>query len=143
MSTSTAVRTIGEIVGEILTARDRSDELAGEKKRIDAQSERLESELSDLMDEQGLQSVKSTDGRTLYKSRDLFVSVNAANRTAVVDACRELGLTDLIKTEVPTTTLKSHIKEWMGDMGEADQIPEQLRELVHVHEAYSIRIRKA
>jgi molybdopterin synthase catalytic subunit len=140
---ATAVKTVGALVADILSARDRSDELAGEKKRIDAESERLEKELSDLMDEQGLQSVKSTDGRTLYKSRDLFVSVCAANRSAVVAACQELGLTDLIKTEVPTTTLKSHIREWMGDMGEADQIPEQLRALVHVHEEYSIRVRKA
>ena len=139
----TAPKTVGQLVAEVLACRDECD---AHKKELDAANRRadaLESELSDLMDEQGLQSVKATDGRTLYKSRDLFVSVSAANRSAVVEACQALGLTDLIKTEVPTTTLKSHIKEWMGDMGEADQIPEQLRELVHVHEAYSIRIRKA
>jgi hypothetical protein len=138
-----AEKTIGELVSDVLAKRDESDRLAAEKKQTDAQCEVLERELSDLMDEQGLQSLKAADGRSLYKSRDLFVSVPAAQREAVVEACRTLGLDDLIKTEVPTAQLKSRIREWMGDMGDVEQIPEQLRPLVAVHESYSIRVRKS
>lgn len=140
---SLATKTVGELVAEVLAKRDASETLAAEKKRIDGECEQLERDLSDLMDAQGLQSVKSTDGRSLYKSRDLFVSVKAADREAVVEACRVLGLDSLIETQVSTSKLKANIREWMGDLGESDQIPEQLRPLVSVHEEYSIRVRKA
>jgi hypothetical protein len=138
-----ATKTIGELVQEVLAKRDASETLFAEKKRIDSECMELERELSDLMDEQGLQSLKASDGRTLYKSRDLFVNVPAANREAVVEACRLLGLDQLVVTSVNSNSLKSQVREWMGDVGDEEQIPEQLRSLVAVHEEYSIRVRKS
>lgn len=139
---SVATKTIGELAADLLAKRDEIDAAETKTKEMKGELEALENELSELMNDQGLQSMKSTDGRTIYKSRDLQVSVNAGNRAAVVSACQLLGLSDLIKTEVPTSSLKAHIREWLGDMGDQDQIPELLRPLVSVHESYAIRVRK-
>lgn len=138
-----ATKSIGDLVAEVLAKRDEIEladaALKGQKSELDS----LESELSDRMNEEGIQSLKSTDGRTVYKSRDLFVNVSAGNKAAVVNACRDLGLDELVRTEVPTTSLKSRIREWMGDLGDKDQIPELLRPLIAVHEEFSIRVRKS
>jgi molybdopterin synthase catalytic subunit len=138
-----ATKTIGELVTAVLAKRDEIDEIKHQSDKAMIELESLEEELSEQMNEQGLQSVKSTDGRLIYKSRDLFVNVAAANRSAVVEACRDLGLDELIKTEVPTSSLKARIREWMGDLGDREQIPEPLRPLIAVHESYSIRVRKS
>lgn len=139
---STATKSIGELVAEVLSLRDEIDANETKNKLCKSDLEALESELSERMNEEGFQSVKAADGRTVYKSRDLFVNVAAQNRGAVVEACLALGLESLIKTEVPTASLKSHVREWMGDLGDKEQIPEQLRALINVHEAFSIRVRK-
>lgn len=143
MSTTTAPKTIGELVADVLSARDSIERAETDVKSRKVDLAALESELSELMNEQGLQSVKSEDGRTVYKSRDLFVNVAATNREAVVAACRLLGMDEIIKTEVPTAALKSRVREWMGDLGDKEQIPESLRTLIAVHEEFSIRVRKS
>lgn len=135
--------TLGELVAEVLAKRDAID--AGEVTLKSQREElaRLEDELSERMNEEGFQSFKAADGRAVYKSRELQVNVLATNRAAVVDACRTLGLEELVKVEVPTTSLKARIREWMGDLGDKEQIPEILRPLVNIHEGYAIRVRKS
>lgn len=96
----------------------------------------------DAMAEAGMQSVR-LNGRTLFLARDLYVSVPSESREKLVEYCEEQGgLADLVEVGVNTSRLKSYIREELGDIGSVEDLPEGLRQLVRVHEAYKLRNRK-
>lgn len=121
-----------------------------EVKRLKEQRDNLEGLIVEQWGAIGQQSVK-INGQLVYRQRELHVSVPSGEREAVVAACEELGLNDLVETTVPTGRLKAWIKEQLGENGEEplgvfetveDRIPDGLRGRVKVFESYGLRIRK-
>lgn len=89
------------------------------------------------------------DGKrfTVYRRRTLEASVPVVNRAAVVDVVRELGMDDMVQTNVNTTSLKAWISEQVrgddpADPFNWDAIPEQLRGLVSVYERVNAVVKR-
>lgn len=121
-------------------------------KDLRAQRDELESLLVEQWAASGQQSVK-INGQLVYRSRELHVSVPAAEREAVVLACEALGLYELVETSVPTGKLKAWLRESLGESEDGassedgfasveERIPQELRGKVKVYESYGLRIRK-
>lgn len=121
-------------------------------KKVRDELEQVESLLSEQWGAAGVQSMNIA-GQLVYRSRELHVSVLAADRADVVAACESLGLVELIETSVPTSRLKAWLRESMGEQDDAEvgdngfasveeRIPAELRGKVKVYESYGLRIRK-
>lgn len=135
--------TITELAAQLLALRSEKEQLEAKLKELSARAGLVEKELSERMVEQGVQSITMADGQKVYLSRELAVSIPAQNQPAVADVCTELGLGDLVRTEVSTQRLKARVREWLGDLGAVEALPEQLRSLVHIHEWFAVRVRKS
>ena len=101
---------------------------------------------------EGTKSTKIVDENgvsyTVGTRRSLKASVLAQNRDAVVAACREIGLDDMIVTDVNTSTLKSWLVEQMrpnGDESESfdyEAMPPELEGIVRLYEDVTVTVKK-
>jgi len=130
-----------DALAEYLALRERIAELDAvtreAKKRMDA----IEQIVIEDWAERGRQNVKQ-NGELIYVHRELFVNVPAANRPAVLDAVRLLGMDELVDTPaptVPTGKLKPRIREWIKD----DNVPDEINGLVNIVQKSVLRTRKA
>lgn len=80
------------------------------------------------------------DGKTIYRRRELHVSVREACREQVIEWAKGAGFGEKVQEQIPPATLKAMVKEWVGDAVELDQIPEGLSPLLNVFEDVKLRV---
>lgn len=123
---------------------DRKEELADLTKENNAEKERLEQEICQMMvDEEKPSTVVdgfnySLQQKTMYSKK----SDEALHEAGIVffDVLREQGLGDLIVERVDPRTLQSSVSAMAEEAGE---LPEELAECLHVYEKLTLSKRKA
>jgi hypothetical protein len=128
-----------EKVRKYLQLRDEvtaDKETLAEKTR---QLEALEFELVKEFESNGVQRM-NVDGRTLYLSPELFCNVLASNKPSVIAWARQNGLSDAVREDISTSTLKAWIKEQIGEFYDLDLLPPELTSLVKVHAGVGMRV---
>lgn len=122
---------------------DRKDELAELTKANNADKERLEQEICQMMvDEEKPNTV--VDGFTYSLSQKIMYSKKSEETLAEAgldffDVLREQGLGDLIVERVDPRTLQSSVSA----LAEEGDLPEELAECLNVYEKLSLSKRKA
>jgi hypothetical protein len=128
-----------EKVRKYLQLRDEvtaDKETLAEKTR---QLEALEFELVKEFESNGVQRM-NVDGRRLYLSPELFCNVLASNKPSVIAWARQNGLSDAVREDISTSTLKAWIKEQIGEFYDLDLLPPELTSLVKVHAGVGMRV---
>ena len=122
---------------------DRKDELAELTKENNAEKERLEQEICQMMvDEEKPNTV--VDGFTYSLQQKVMYSKKSEEALAEAgidffDVLREQGLGDLIVERVDPRTLQSSVSQ----MAEEGELPEELAECLNVYEKLGLSKRKA
>lgn len=130
-------------VREYKAVLDRKDELAELTKENNAEKERLEQEICQMMvDEEKPSTVVdgftySLQQTTMYSKK----SEEALAEAGVVffDVLREQGLGDIIVEKVDPRTLQSSVRA----MAEEDELPEDLVACLNIYEKLTLAKRKA
>lgn len=121
-----------ELHGEIKAAEAALDVLKTRKATMETEV------LADFTDE-GIQSVKATNGTTVFIHRSLRASVKG-DRQEAAQVLVDVGLGDLVRQDFNLNTLSSWVRE-QDALGVP--LPDPLTEHVAVAEFFSARVRKS
>lgn len=108
------------------------DELAG----VESELNTLNEVLTEHFGYTGTQSVKR-DGLTIYRARELRVSVRAGMKAEAVQWAKDHGDEHLITLQ--PQSLKSMVREMLDD----GSLPDDLREFVWIDDGFKLRARKS
>ena len=120
--------------------RGVKDDLAEQIKANNAEIERTERELSDLMAQEEIQSFKRA-GTLFYLTSRTYASPIAGQREALCDALRAQGHGDIIVETVNAQTLSSFVRERIAE--NEDSLPAWLEGVVNTHEKVTVGLRKS
>lgn len=131
---------------------DRKDELAELTKANNAEKERIEKEICQIMvDEEKPNTVVdgysySLSQKIMYskKSEEALAALQAETGSSFFDILREQGLGDIIKEVVDPRTLQSTISGMVEELEDAEEeLPEELAACLNIYEKLSLSKRKA
>jgi len=120
--------------------RAAKDDLAEQTKANNAEIERTERELSDLMAQEEIQSFKRA-GTLFYLTSHTYASPVAGRKADLYDALRAQGHGDIIVETVNAQTLSSFVRERIAE--NEDRLPAWLEGVVNTHEKVSVGLRKS
>ena len=124
---------------QLKAAKDKKKELEDETKRMTAEIEKLDKQLSDEMAKEECPNF-SHNGSTFYLISKLYASPKAGGKEAMFAALRAKGFGDMIKESVNANSLASFVKEQRELNNET--IPEWIEEVVSTFEKITVGIRK-
>ncbi len=124
---------------QLKAAKDKKKELEDETKRMTAEIEKLDKQLSDEMAKEECPNF-SHNGSTFYLTSKLYASPKAGGKDAMFAALRAKGFGDMIKESVNANSLSSFVKEQRELNNET--IPEWIEEVVNTFEKITVGIRK-
>ena len=124
---------------QLKAAKDKKKELEDETKRMTAEIEKLDKQLSDEMAKEECPNF-SHNGSTFYLTSKLYASPKAGGKEAMFAALRAKGFGDMIKESVNGNSLSSFVKEQRELNNET--IPEWIEEVVNTFEKITVGIRK-
>ena len=124
---------------QLKAAKDKKKELEDETKRMTAEIEKLDKQLSDEMAKEECPNF-SHNGSTFYLTSKLYASPKAGGKEAMFAALRAKGFGDMIKESVNANSLASFVKEQRELNNET--IPEWIEEVVNTFEKITVGIRK-
>ena len=124
---------------QLKAAKDKKKELEDETKRMTAEIEKLDKQLSDEMAKEECPHF-SHNGSTFYLTSKLYASPKAGGKEAMFAALRAKGFGDMIKESVNANSLASFVKEQRELNNET--IPEWIEEVVSTFEKITVGIRK-
>ena len=124
---------------QLKAAKDKKKELEDETKRMTAEIEKLDKQLSDEMAKEDCPNF-SHNGSTFYLTSKLYASPKAGGKEAMFAALRAKGFGDMIKESVNANSLSSFVKEQRELNNET--IPEWIEEVVNTFEKITVGIRK-
>lgn len=130
---------------------DRKDELAELTKANNAEKERMEKEICQIMvDEEKPNTVVdgysySLSQKIMYskKSEEALAALQAETGSSFFDILREQGLGDIIKEVVDPRTLQSTISGMVEELEDDEELPEELTACLNIYEKLSLSKRKA
>lgn len=142
-----ATADISDDVDLLLSIDDQISASKGNLSELEKRREEVASRLAEQWAMIGKQS-ESRRGKTIYRSRDLFVNTKAGMGGELTEACKAEGLGDLVREGVNVQSLKSWVREHAPvneETGERDfsQVPEAILEVVNCYESYGIKVRKS
>lgn len=138
-------------VREYKVCLDRKAELEDQTKANNAEKERLEQEICQIMVDEEKPNT-TVDGftyslqqKTMYSKKSEEDLAHLQNEEGIVffDVLREQGIGDIIKETVNAQTLQSTIKAMADDLPEGEELPEDLAKCLNIYEKLSIMKRKA
>ena len=124
---------------QLKAAKDKKKELEDETKRMTAEIEKLDKQLSDEMAKEECPNF-SHNGSTFYLTSKLYASPKAGGKEAMFAALRAKGFGDMVKESVNANSLASFVKEQRELNNET--IPEWIEEVVNTFEKITVGIRK-
>lgn len=143
--------TTADLVNEFIALDAKRKALEGDVDKLKEQLAVLEPQIMQRFENAGMQSMKSTSGVTLYINRQLWASPRNGDHATLVAALREIGLTDMIKTQCNTQTLSAYIREQEKDLftGKASpdeliaKLPPVLQSCVEISEKFGLRAKRS
>ena len=124
---------------QLKAAKDKKKELEDETKRMTAEIEKLDKQLSDEMAKEECPNF-SHNGSTFYLTSKLYASPKAGGKEAMFAALKAKGFGDMVKESVNANSLASFVKEQRELNNET--IPEWIEEVVNTFEKITVGIRK-
>ena len=101
---------------------------------------KAEQKLRTMFEEDGVSSVRATDGRLVFLHRQLWARAKDGDKDAVIHALEESGLTEFITTTFNTNTISGYVRE----QSKLDvPLPESLAASLQVDEVFQLRVRKS
>ena len=135
-----AVKRMFALAEELKQLRDSKKEVEQRKKDIDAELDKVERELADLM--AGTETQNFTKSCTMYsltvKNR---ASAVAERKDKLYDALKKNGYGDLVYETVNANSLSAFVNEQVAQ--NEDNLPAWLEGLVNIYEQAKVSVRKA
>lgn len=131
---------IMELADQYILQDQHVKELDDELKVAKATREEIMQQLAEAMADEELQSLNK-NGKTLYLSETVSVTVPAENKDALITALTKQGYGDLIRPNVSAQTLTALVKELSGE--DDVYVPEWLEGIVNLYRAPKVNIRKS
>jgi len=135
-----AVKRMFTLAEELKHLRDSKKEVEQRKKDIDAELDKVERELADLM--AGTETQNFTKSGTMYsltvKNR---ASAVAERKDKLYDALKKNGYGDLVYETVNANSLSAFVNEQVAQ--NEDNLPAWLEGLVNIYEQAKVSVRKA
>ena len=135
-----AVKRMFTLAEELKNLRDSKKEVEQRKKDIDAELDKVERELADLMT--GTETQNFTKSGTMYsltvKNR---ASAVAERKDKLYDALKKNGYGDLVYETVNANSLSAFVNEQVAQ--NEDNLPAWLDGLVNIYEQVNVSVRKA
>ena len=135
-----AVKRMFTLAEELKNLRDSKKEVEQRKKDIDAELDKVERELADLM--AGTETQNFTKSGTMYsltvKNR---ASAVAERKDKLYDALKKNGYGDLVYETVNANSLSAFVNEQVAQ--NEDNLPACLEGLVNIYEQAKVSVRKA
>ena len=135
-----AVKRMFTLAEELKNLRDSKKEVEQRKKDIDAELDKVERELADLM--AGTETQNFTKSGTMYsltvKNR---ASAVAERKDKLYDALKKNGYGDLVYETVNANSLSAFVNEQVAQ--NEDNLPAWLDGLVNIYEQVNVSVRKA
>lgn len=102
---------IKQMVIDLRAVRDELDIVSKEKTKLEADKERLDTVIAEYLMSRQAESTEQYPGIGFVKLKDPKVkpNISADNKPKLLDWFRELGLGDLIKTDIHYPTLSSEL----------------------------------
>ena len=129
-----------ELADKLKDLKERKKEIDDKRKQINAEIEKTENELVELMMEQEVGRFERA-GSTFYINTRLFASPLAAKKQELFATLKNEGYGDLVQETVNANSLAAFVREQIEE--NEDQLPEWLEGLVNVYEKTSIGIRRS
>ena len=123
---------------DLKAKKEEKSQLDERLKEVKAEIESLDYKLSEAMADSECEKF-SYSGSTFYLTSRLFASPKAGMKDALITALRDNGYGDIVSETVNANTLASFCKE---QMGEAEELPEWLSDVVSTFDKVSVGIRK-
>ena len=120
--------------------RERKAELAEETKANNAEIEKTELELSQLMAQTETQSFQRA-GTLFYLATKTYASANKEQKDELFDALRNEGYGSLITETINANSLSAFVKEQMSEND--DTLPDWLEGKVNVFDKVTVNLRKS
>lgn len=117
--------------------RERKKELEADLQEVNRQLRRVELDLANEMSNEEMPRFDRA-GHTFYLSTQIYASPVHGCSDELYQWLKEHGYGDLVKETVHSRTLSSFVKELM----EEDGLPQELAEIVNVHEKVSVNVRR-
>ena len=135
-----AVKRMFTLAEELKNLRDSKKEVEQRKKDIDAELDKVERELADLM--AGTETQNFTKSGVMYsltvKNR---ASAVAERKDKLYDALKKNGYGDLVYETVNANSLSAFVNEQVAQ--NEDNLPAWLDGLVNIYEQVNVSVRKA
>lgn len=132
----------GELVQSLIEIAREIDLAEAQLAAVRQKYADVEQLLRTQMTTQGIQSLKSSTGETLYLKRNLYVNVEAGKKQDVCEWLRAAGHHDMVVESYQPAALKALVREQLGELGTVDDLPSELRALVRIHEDHEVVLRK-
>ncbi len=120
--------------------RDIKEDLEDRLKKVNANIEKVDQELSDLMAQSETQNFTRA-GTMFCLTTKVRANAKAGLRNELFAALRKNGAGDMIVEMVNANTLSSYVKEQMAE--NEDEVPDWLEPYVSVFEKTTVSLRKA
>lgn len=128
-----------ELADKLKTLRDEKRQRDEELKALNAEIEETQEKLVAAMVDEEMQNFNRA-GNLFYLSTRTYASPQAGQQEALYDWLRKNGYGDLVRETVYAQSLSAFVKELLG---EEDELPKELGELVKVYEKTGVGIRKS
>jgi len=126
-----------------LTARKRA--IDAERREITKELDTLETAILDEFAEHGIDRI-ALDGYTLGLRRDIWArpakdpDTGETLRDAAINALRAAGLNDYVREDFNVQSLSAYVRELIDN---GDDVPDELRDSLHITEGYKVSVTKA
>jgi len=129
---------------------NRQKKIAGtELEHIKSELERLEPEILTRFENAGMQNMSTSDGRTVFIHRAIFVGSESGDRQDVINALKAGGLSDLVAENYDIKKVMAYVRE-VASQHETDHAlsPDEIKGILgpelgpalKISEKYSVRV---
>lgn len=129
---------IFKLADELKQLRDVKKEAELNVKEINAEIEKKQAQLIELMINEEIGSFKRGD-HNFYINTRTFASVKAGQKPKLIEWIKKTPHAGMVREDINTQTLSA----WVRELSENGELPEELNNYVNVFEKQSINIRKA
>ena len=126
---------------------DRFVDLTAKKKELSAKLDTLkkdlqvaEHEVLEMLERQGMASVKTKSGATVYMQRQVWARAKDGDKDRAAAALKHAGLTEFVSETFNTNTISAWFRECER---EERPVPEEVAEAFQLDEVFSARVRGA
>lgn len=134
------MNTMFELADKLKELRERKAELSEETKQNNAEIEKAELELSELMAKTETQSFQRA-GTLFYLTTKTYASADKEHKDELFEALRGEGFGSLITETINANSLSAFVKEQMSEND--DILPDWLEGKVNVFDKVTVNLRKS